>query len=193
MHLIGLCGPTRSGKTTFGKIIVDEAAKRGSKYAHFDVSDALLDELATATGYSAEQITAQKEAFRPLLRCWGTEFRRRICGENYWVIKLADKLNADLSLEGAVISGLRYPSDFHFLRTFAPKVPTGSGETYPDYTLIRIWRKKPSRLFYWTQLIRTCAQHSSEKLWWREAVDYEVYNAYQTADELRPFAKRILR
>ncbi len=80
---IGLSGKKQCGKDAVAKIIRCTLGARRVGFA-----DALKEELAAACGCSADYIEENKAAFRVGLQWWGTEFRREMIRENYWVDQL---------------------------------------------------------------------------------------------------------
>jgi hypothetical protein len=93
MKIIGFTGYKQSGKdTTAGelrKLLLPKSV------VQVNFADALKQEVARACGVAVDCINANKAAYRPLLQVWGTEYRRKMFGENYWLLKW---LKASLAL-----------------------------------------------------------------------------------------------
>jgi len=88
MYLLGIAGKKRSGKDTVCKLIQELIPHRRIEKLAF--ADALKKELADATGQTVEFINNNKEIFRAGLQWWGTEFRRGLFGDKYWIQKWLD-------------------------------------------------------------------------------------------------------
>lgn len=89
MHLIGITGLKKSGKTTFAQFL--EAALLPRHTAIVSFADALKDEVATACGVTRPYIEEHKDKFRTILQWWGTEFRRDMSHKEYWTSRLIQK------------------------------------------------------------------------------------------------------
>jgi hypothetical protein len=109
--LIGLIGQKQSGKDTIYKLI-EECLKGAITCERFAFADALKIEMANACGVTFDTIEQNKPIFRVGLQWWGTEFRRQMCGENYWLDRLADQLRDSAELRPQV--GLRVITDCRF-------------------------------------------------------------------------------
>jgi len=79
-------------------------------------ADALKQEIIRATGVTLSDIETHKELFRPLLQVWGTEFRRKWNGDDYWISKV--RLATDSAPDNAlvVVTDVRYPNEVDFIR-----------------------------------------------------------------------------
>lgn len=96
-RIIGLSGKRRSGKDSVCRILAESNTPLPVKRASF--ADALRDEVGTLltkppfnmdyqTVIQEMQEDDTKEFYRNLLLWYGTEFRRRLYGENYWTEKV---------------------------------------------------------------------------------------------------------
>jgi hypothetical protein len=88
MILIGIAGVAGSGK--------DEVAKRiSSKFEMTDriaFADPLKDEVCKAMGIKREYLEQHKKHFRLILQGWGTDYRRKMFGEDYWTRKWLQRI-----------------------------------------------------------------------------------------------------
>lgn len=100
MLIIGISGKKRSGKNTVADFIEDQLEDK--KVVQLAFADELKNEVAEACGVSRDFIEMHKDIFRPMLQWWGTDFRRKLFGENYWVDKILYKIT-QLSLETDVV------------------------------------------------------------------------------------------
>jgi hypothetical protein len=114
MNLIATMGKKRSGKDT-----VFEALRKvvpGAQRRAF--ADPLYVELALACGVSVRFIQDNKHIFRTALQWWGTDFRRKLFGEDYWVAKMDYELRR---IEDAsplvVITDVRFKNEAELVRS----------------------------------------------------------------------------
>ena len=161
--LIGLTGKSGSGK--------DEAAKalKADGFVRLAFADALRREVERALAgevffprwpggpvmdelielldqYYGDPGSATRKplshGMRRLLQLWGTEYRRRFWGENYWVRRVEDCL-ISWGDPRIVITDVRFPNEYEMVksrggeiwrieRPDAPKVPDHSSETALD-------------------------------------------------------------
>ncbi len=104
-----------SGKMGHGK---DEARRIARRIcyryhtARVAFGDILKREVAAATQLDVEFINANKEQFRELLQCWGTQFRRKLFGENYWVRQMKREMDRLRNDDGGY---LQQPCDIVFV------------------------------------------------------------------------------
>ena len=85
MILLGITGQKQSGKDTVLKCIRELLPHKAILQRNF--ADALKQEVALACGVTLDFINENKDLFRPILQWWGTEFRRNLFGEDYWIKK----------------------------------------------------------------------------------------------------------
>ena len=119
--LIGISGKKKSGKDTAAKIISEQLDN--SVILHF--ADALKLEIAQATGFSLRYIDEHKDNFRLILQGWGTDFRRKIYGEDYWIKKLHEFIveesedNISLSDDcfNLIIADVRFQNEFDYIKS----------------------------------------------------------------------------
>jgi hypothetical protein len=112
-RLIGLVGKKQTGKDTVYNILVSYCANA----ARLAFADPLKQELSKALGVSVEFMEDHKEVFRPIYQWYGTDFRRGLFGDDYWLVK------ADRSLEFArrydrliVFTDCRFLNEAEFIR-----------------------------------------------------------------------------
>jgi len=113
--LIGISGKKRSGKDTVASIIAE--ILDNASVLHF--ADALRLEVAKATGFSIRYIEEHKENFRLILQGWGTDFRRKIYGHDYW-LKEMDKAIGELENYGGkniIIADVRFENEYDYVKS----------------------------------------------------------------------------
>lgn len=85
MTIIGITGKKQSGKDTTLTII--RKCLSNKNIIRLAFADALKKEIAAAAQISVEDIEKNKDNFRLVLQGWGTDFRRKLCGDDYWIRK----------------------------------------------------------------------------------------------------------
>lgn len=160
--IIGLCGELKSGKdATF------EALRKvgfvGAVRMAF--ADPLKHELAEALGIPVTMIGENKSAFRLGLQWYGTEYRRGLYGQDYWV-KIAASRLAMSRAELVVFTDVRFPNEVDFIRA------------HGGY----IWQvKRRKTLWAWLKSLFAW-KHQSEQL--KTKPDYVIRN-YGTLEDLK--------
>ena len=116
MIIIGLSGKKRSGKNTVAKLIATSTPLRVKEFAF---ADPLKEEVCKACGISRTILEQNKDNFRLILQGWGTDFRRKMHGDDYWIKKTGMALHAAVMSEQAdifVCTDLRFENEADFLR-----------------------------------------------------------------------------
>ena len=111
--LIGLSGKMGSGKDS----VYDVACN----CIHVPVwrlafGDGVRREVAKATNVGLRYLKANKELFRPILQWWGTEFRRNLTCQDYWVKKVRAKLEHDRRDGITFVTDVRFPNEAEMIR-----------------------------------------------------------------------------
>jgi len=112
MIILGIAGKKQSGKDTFADYIIQNA--RGL-VAKMHLSDPLKDEVAQLLSIPRQRIDNEKTYFRPLLQWYGTEWKRRQFGNDYWIKKLEEKVllsNAHI----IIIPDIRFANEIDWVR-----------------------------------------------------------------------------
>ena len=92
LNIIGIAGKKHSGKDTIHKII-HNACRHEYVVLHKPFAEPLRREVAEAAGISLDYLEENKEHFRLILQGWGTNFRRKLCGDDYWIVKWRATIN----------------------------------------------------------------------------------------------------
>jgi hypothetical protein len=148
--IIGLVGAKGCGKDTLF------AAMRHYQpdLMRLAFADALKAEVAQAFGVSTAYIDQHKAHFRTLLQTWGTEVRRSLWGENYWLGKMAVQLSGLAKGRRVVITDVRFPNEVEFVRSRGGKIilvqrSTGSStDTHASEQLAVDPRLKPDAVVF---------------------------------------------
>lgn len=105
MFILGITGNKRAGKDSVCKIVQEYFAN--DKVLRIAFADALKEEVAQAIGQTVPFIDVHKDHFRLILQGWGTNFRRQLCGEDYWLVRWQQKVYRTLAL-GIIVPDIRF-------------------------------------------------------------------------------------
>lgn len=118
MKILGITGKKRSGKDTLCEILNDVPNIPVLRRAF---ADPLKEEVAAMLGVSLEFLEKHKVThYRGLLQWWGTEYRRQMFSEQYWLVRMGafiefisgnSKPNQVL-----VVTDCRFPNEATYLR-----------------------------------------------------------------------------
>lgn len=112
--VIGLCGKKRSGKDTVHQILKDKfKCVRRIAFA-----DALKQELAEALKLPVGFIEERKDVFRLGLQWYGSEYRRGLYGDNYWIDKAREVYNRSLDWQPDIVvfTDCRFPNEVALIK-----------------------------------------------------------------------------
>lgn len=82
MILIGISGKKAAGKDVVASFIQQQL--NPMSYQRIAFADALKNEVSFGMHVSVEYIEQHKDNFRLILQGWGTDYRRKLCGADYW-------------------------------------------------------------------------------------------------------------
>lgn len=127
--VIGINGDKGHGKDTLAKIILDSYPEYKSKRIAF--ADPLKKEVATILRIPLLFIVSERRVLqwiednksnrkwvRKLLQIWGTEVRRNLYGQYYWISKFLNEIN-NARCEGCrliVVPDMRFKNEFTCIR-----------------------------------------------------------------------------
>jgi hypothetical protein len=113
MNIIAISGKKGSGKDTVGDIILSDykgiSAKVGFAFA-------LKLEVAKAFNITVDELESKKSHFRLVLQGWGTDVRRHLYGDDYWLRKM-DAVIKSLVEEGCqllIIPDVRFKNELEY-------------------------------------------------------------------------------
>ena len=112
IKLIGISGKMKHGKDTFYDFI-KQACPQAVRVAF---ADALKKEVAEACGVTVDFINANKDKFRTILQWWGTEFRRGLYGDDYWLRRLEDTIYKLPDGSVVFVTDVRFLNEADFVR-----------------------------------------------------------------------------
>jgi len=110
--LIGISGKKRSGKDTVADILMMKYPKSIKYY----FAACLKMEVARACGVTVEYIDEHKDNFRRILQGWGTDFRRKLQDENYWIKKMEIAVQNFSSFKNIIIPDVRFKNEYDFVK-----------------------------------------------------------------------------
>lgn len=144
MKLIGLAGKKKTGKDTVCKFIQEILSPKIVKRIAF--ADALKGEVSRACiavggpVVSLEYIEEHKDNFRLILQGWGTDFRRNLCDQYYWINKVSDAINKlDSTVYAIIIPDVRFMNEAKWIHSNGGRVihvsrRTGLVDLHPSET-----------------------------------------------------------
>jgi hypothetical protein len=116
MIIIGISGKKQSGKDTVCQIMLDKFKAKGYPAVRLGFADALKEEVAKGCGVTVNYIEQHKNNFRLILQGWGKDFRRDLISEDYWIVKLLDKVNNLPDNTYVIIPDVRLLNEFDTLK-----------------------------------------------------------------------------
>lgn len=117
--IIGISGKKQSGKDETYKLIVKWfKANRPTINVHrIAFADALKQEVARACGVTEDYLERNKESFRLILQGWGTDFKRRLVKDSYWIEKYYRKTLAIENNDDVIITpDVRFLNEYNTLK-----------------------------------------------------------------------------
>ena len=112
--IIGLSGKKGTGKNTVATMI---AALSGLRVKELAFADPLKEEVAKATGNTVKYVNEHKENFRLILQGWGTDYKRKLVDDSYWLNKMGVMIHNAIN-DGAeiiVITDVRFPNEYNYI------------------------------------------------------------------------------
>lgn len=115
MYILGISGKMGSGKDTVYQLIKHflSPTKHVCKLAF---ADALKLEVSKATGKPIEYIEQNKKHFRLILQGWGSDFRRQLTSDDYWLIQFLQQLQQLPSNAFVVVPDVRFENEYNLIR-----------------------------------------------------------------------------
>lgn len=141
MTILGLTGRARCGKDTvyslLSKLLWDKHVEKAA------FADALKADVCKMVGCTREFMDASKENFRLVMQGYGTDVRRTLYGENYWIKRLDTTLVKLLKEQSVpdlvVITDVRFPNEAQYIKECGGKIwrinrGSISNDTHPSET-----------------------------------------------------------
>lgn len=114
MYILAISGKMGSGKDAVYSIVKERFKDRDVRRLGF--ADALKLEVSKATGKPLEYIESSKKHFRLILQGWGTDFRRNLSGDDYWLIQFMLTLRTLPDHCLVVVPDVRFENEYNLLR-----------------------------------------------------------------------------
>lgn len=114
--VIGLSGKKRAGKDFACAAMRSKGWEDGIDVHRLAFADALKQELADACGVDVQFIEENKDAFRLGLQWWGTQWRRGLCRQEYWLDKASEAL-AKTGSPVVVVPDVRFPNEAQWIKS----------------------------------------------------------------------------
>ena len=120
MIVIGVSGKKGSGKDTFFHMLEKNSKIPVYRLALADtLKNEIYERILKPDGLERQLLdnVETKENFRTLLQWWGTEYRRRMFQDEYWLVKLAEQIKQyDGQNVIVVVTDVRFQNEFKFLK-----------------------------------------------------------------------------
>jgi len=124
MRILGLTGRMKSGKDTCYEILKKQLAPL--PVVRLGFADALKDDICKFVGVKRDFIEQHKNNFRLLMQAYGTDVRRQLFGDDYWILRFAQTLeayiNADVPPYLVVIPDVRFQNEANFIKQLSGKI-----------------------------------------------------------------------
>lgn len=203
MKVIALAGKKQSGKDTVFRLAHDLFVEEGgeplvkttneqvvklnadvslgvpveSRIGRVAFGDSIKHEVSEITGFRIDHIEEHKSDFRTLLQVWGTDFRRKMCGDDYWLKKMAEIIDKSTHhYDVLFITDCRFENEAAFIKEMGGKI-------------IRVIRR--IEIHNLTDLPDLDPHASENALDDYDGFDY-VLNNDKTPDELKSAVKQML-
>ena len=119
-HIIGIAGKKQSGKDSLYLECKKQLGNTATRLAFGDIvklevanTCKFLDDVEETLAF----IESNKSRFRPLLQWWGTEYRRELSGESYWIDSMRTRLgNIPSDFKFVFITDVRFPDEAQLVR-----------------------------------------------------------------------------
>lgn len=121
MNLIGISGKKQSGKDTVAGIIANYL--HPAKTIRVGFADALKNELCTMFNITRRYLDEHKESFRLIMQGYGTDFRRNLTQQDYWILKLEKTLTELPSdVQYVVVPDVRFLNEAEYIKKLGGKM-----------------------------------------------------------------------
>lgn len=113
MILIGISGKKHAGKDTVAEYLAELLRPRVTEKLAF--AKALKEEVAKACGVSVEYIEQHKDNFRRILQGWGTDYKRDLIDQKYWLIRWLNATKAS-NADVIVVPDVRFENEANLIK-----------------------------------------------------------------------------
>ncbi len=115
--IVGLSGKKRAGKDFACGVMRSRGWEDAIDVHRLAFADALKAELAAACGVTVQFIEENKDAFRTGLQWFGTEFRRELFGDDYWLVKASSALE-EIHSPVVVVPDVRFTNEAEWVKSY---------------------------------------------------------------------------
>lgn len=134
MNVIALAGKKQSGKDTV--FVTARELCEDQRVGRVAFGDLVKHEVSEITGFRVDHIEEHKEDFRALLQVWGSDFRRKLCGDTYWLKKMETIIEASREhYDVLFVTDVRFPNEADLIKELGGKLirVTRRVEVYDTY------------------------------------------------------------
>jgi hypothetical protein len=121
MKLVGVTGKAGAGKDTTYQILTAISEVPVYRYALADsLKDEVYEHILRPNNIPREHLddVERKKDYRILLQWWGTEFRRKLFDDAYWLQRLAEKIATHKDEDCiVVVTDIRFPNEADFIKS----------------------------------------------------------------------------
>jgi hypothetical protein len=114
MYLLGLSGKMGSGKDEVFSIVKSHFPTKDVRRLGF--ADSLKLEVSKAVGKPLEYIESNKKHFRLILQGYGTDYRRQLCGDDYWLIQFMLELRKLPDNCFVIVPDVRFENEYELIK-----------------------------------------------------------------------------
>ena len=181
-NLILLCGTARSGKSTASALLTSAFEEAGQRAVEAPLGIFVKLELASILGISVEAQEALRASWRPIWQVWGTEVRRRLFSESYWLRQWERAMNGR-SPAHVIVPDVRFANEFEFFSLYAQQ---------HGFRERRLWVRRDAQ---WEaeQARLATASHVSEQDWRSSIGRHVVLYNDGAPRKLREQCERLVR
>lgn len=110
--IIGIAGKKRAGKDSLAMML----SLRFENSITYSFAKPLKQEVARAMGTTVEYIDCHKDNFRLILQGWGTDYRRKLYGNDFWVHKMDRACEMFGNYNVLIIPDIRFKNEFDWVK-----------------------------------------------------------------------------
>jgi hypothetical protein len=115
MNIVAISGKLYSGKTSLAKNL----EQTNPIFGRAALAHALKQDICRLCGVNMEYLNEHKDLFRPVLQWYGTEYRRKVEGDDYWVKRLVEALSKYNDRIVWLVDDVRFPNELSGLEEAA--------------------------------------------------------------------------
>lgn len=152
-NLIILCGTARSGKSTVARLLREAYTVRMEPCHEAPLGLLVKQELSWILGVPVADQEAQRASWRVVWQVWGTEVRRRLGGDHYWLRQWERSVGERRG--HIIVPDVRFPNEIGFMAQYAQQ----------HGMILRPVLVRRSLLWEAAQWFKKQRWHASERAW----------------------------